>query len=99
MCLSFSSGSLDYSISTYQACRKLTFYHSLINGHNALSPSPRCGCEYPGDRIGIDNFMSDNQTGMRPFVGNVDWCSDGHAQHEMLNPPQPEISWWTGPPL
>jgi hypothetical protein len=43
--------------------------------------------------------MSDNRTGMRDFVGNVEWCSDAHAQHEMLNPPQPEISWWTGPPL
>ena len=30
---------------------------------------------------------------MRPFVGNMDFCADAAAQHDMLNPEQPTIDW------
>jgi hypothetical protein len=65
----------------------------------AFGPTPMpdgCGCEYPGDRTAIDQYMNNNITGMRPFVGNLGYCSDSYEQQKLLNPPRPEVSWWTG---
>ena len=65
----------------------------------AFGPTPMpdgCGCEYPGDRTAIDQYMNNNITGMRMFVGNLEYCSDPDEQQKLLNPPRPEVSWWTG---
>jgi hypothetical protein len=54
------------------------------------------GCSYPGDRASVDSFVNNtNRDGLRPFVGNLSFCADGEAQEKLLNPPQPDISWWT----
>eukprot|EP01051_Picozoa_sp_SAG22_P016424 SAG22_NODE_2318_length_2727_cov_1.547184_2_plen_599_part_01 len=54
-----------------------------------------CGCEYPGNRPLVDAYMQDNETGLRPFVGNLSFCTDAEAQQRLLNPPATSVSWYT----
>lgn len=60
-------------------------------------PAVGCGCEYPGNRTAIDDFVlsATESSGLRPFVGNSSFCSDKDAQNQLLNPEPAQISWWT----
>ena len=92
-----------------QVCKQLRNYSSqVITSNNSVASmyidieayGPEglpngCGCDYPGDRTAIDAFVGNNQTGLRPFVGDLAFCSNATAQREVLNPPQAEVNWWT----
>ena len=92
-----------------QVCKQLRNYSSqVITSNNSVASMyidieaygpaglpDGCGCDYPGDRAAIDEFVGNNQTGLRPFVGDLEFCSNATAQREVLNPPQAEVNWWT----
>eukprot|EP01052_Picozoa_sp_SAG31_P038453 SAG31_NODE_5142_length_2718_cov_1.991600_1_plen_578_part_00 len=64
----------------------------------AFGPAPLpdgCGCEYPGNRSQIDGYMLNNITGLRPFEGNLSFCTDVAAQQKLLNPPETGVSWYS----
>lgn len=66
-----------------------------IEAYGPASLPNGCGCDYPGNRTAIDTFVRDNQTGLRPFVGDLEFCSNATAQREVLNPPHAGVNWWT----
>ncbi len=92
-----------------QVCTQLRNYSNQVEMSNssvasmyvdieAYGPAPLpygCGCDYPGNRTAMDAFVGDNQTGLRPFVGDLAFCSNATAQREVLNPPHADVNWWT----
>jgi len=85
----------NYSNQVEMSNRSVASMYVDIEAYGPAVLPNGCGCDYPGNRTAIDAFVGDNQTGLRPFVGDLAFCSNATAQREVLNPPHTDVNWWT----